>query len=438
MSSDDDTILSAYMDGQLDAGRQQRVESALVASPRLAENLRALSAVRDLVAGLPRDAGVDVSPEVMRRIRSLGRSPSRLDQSRPGAVWARRIAVGAGSVAVAAAILLMVMVLFSVPGNHGAATASRKAIDNVIADSGPGANTRLTDERGVSVAVDSGSSALRTAAVKSESLDTVSPADEQRTALAVALDTGSSYDDQQLARRMLDSPAERRLFVVKNGADGKIQQQVASVVERTSRFGFFKITVSQGIVIDPRHPDEATVFALLVSPKELGRLHDQLKNVIPDAVEESHADPGIVTQLADIGRVKQFAPVPTAEPATPGEVLAIRTRVGASDNGSPPAATTRRHPTPEQYNSAPDPHGPRRSIAVPDSEQGIEVATVDNGSRTAPNGPGSARAQTHSSDPLADAKLVVPKPESAAIASESAKPDEMVLVFVWICKSRPS
>jgi hypothetical protein len=145
MSSDDDTILSAYMDGQLDAAHQQRVEAALVASPRLSENLRALSAVRDLVAGLPREAGVDVSPEVMRRIRSLGRSPSRLGQSRSGAVWARRLAVGAGSVAVAAAILLMVTVLFSVPGNHGAATASHKAIDNVIADSG--ARCELTLDR---------------------------------------------------------------------------------------------------------------------------------------------------------------------------------------------------------------------------------------------------------------------------------------------------
>jgi hypothetical protein len=438
MSSDDDTILSAYMDGQLDAGQQQRLESALVASPRLGENLRALSAVRDLVAGLPRDSGVDVSPAVMRRVRNLGRSPSRLGANRLRAVWARRIAVGAGSVAMAAAILLMVTVLFSVPGNHGAATASRKAIDNVIADSEPGANTRLTDDRGVSVAVDSGSAALRTAEADSRSLDTVSPADEQRTAEAVALDMSSSYDDQQLARRMLDSPVERRRFVVRNGADGKTQQQVASVVERTSRFGFFKITVSQGIVIDPRHPDEATVFALLVSPKELGRLRDQLKNAIPDAVEESHADSEIVTQLADIGRVKQFAPVPTADSTTPGEALALKTRVSAFVNGSQPAATTRRHPTPEQYNSAPDPHGPRRSSAVPDPEQGIEVATVDNGSRTAPDGPGSARAQTHSSDPLADAKLVVPKPEPVAAASEPAKPDEMVLVFVWICKSRPS
>ena len=80
---------------------------------------------------------------------------------------------------------------------------------------------------------------------------------------------------------MLDNPAERRFFLIKNGADGKAQQQVASVVERTTRFGFFKITVPQGIVIDPRHPDQATVFALLVNPKELGRLRDQLKEVLP-------------------------------------------------------------------------------------------------------------------------------------------------------------
>ena len=54
------------------------VESALVASPELAENLRALTAVRELVAGLPRDAGADISPEVMRRIRGLNRSRSLL------------------------------------------------------------------------------------------------------------------------------------------------------------------------------------------------------------------------------------------------------------------------------------------------------------------------------------------------------------------------
>ena len=43
MSSDDETILSAYLDGELDSDQQQRVESALVASPGLAENLRALA-----------------------------------------------------------------------------------------------------------------------------------------------------------------------------------------------------------------------------------------------------------------------------------------------------------------------------------------------------------------------------------------------------------
>ena len=51
MSSGDDTFLSAYLDGQLDSDQQQLVESALVASPKLAENLRGLAAVRELVAG---------------------------------------------------------------------------------------------------------------------------------------------------------------------------------------------------------------------------------------------------------------------------------------------------------------------------------------------------------------------------------------------------
>ena len=75
MTLDDDSILSAYLDGQLGPEQQQAVESALFADPRLAEELRGLAALRDLLAGLPREAPADVTSRVMRRVRrraSLG------------------------------------------------------------------------------------------------------------------------------------------------------------------------------------------------------------------------------------------------------------------------------------------------------------------------------------------------------------------------------
>ena len=69
MTLDDDSILSAYLDGQLGPEQQQAVESALFADPRLAEELRGLAALRDLLAGLPREAPADVTSRVMRRVR---------------------------------------------------------------------------------------------------------------------------------------------------------------------------------------------------------------------------------------------------------------------------------------------------------------------------------------------------------------------------------
>ncbi len=69
MTLDDESILSAYLDGQLGPEEQQAVESALFADPRLAEELRGLATLRDLLAGLPREAPADVTCRVMRRVR---------------------------------------------------------------------------------------------------------------------------------------------------------------------------------------------------------------------------------------------------------------------------------------------------------------------------------------------------------------------------------
>src|SRR4051812_35968358 len=70
MNPEDDPFLSAYLDGELDPAQRAEVESALLSNPALAERLRQLAAVRDLVANLPRPSPrEDLSGAVLARIR---------------------------------------------------------------------------------------------------------------------------------------------------------------------------------------------------------------------------------------------------------------------------------------------------------------------------------------------------------------------------------
>src|SRR5436190_521410 len=70
MKPEDETFLSAYLDGELHPHEREGVESALLSDPALGERLRQLAAVRDLVASLPRPAArEDLAGAVVRRIR---------------------------------------------------------------------------------------------------------------------------------------------------------------------------------------------------------------------------------------------------------------------------------------------------------------------------------------------------------------------------------
>jgi hypothetical protein len=226
--------------------------------------------------------------------------------------------------------------------------------------------------------------------------------------------------DLESVRRLLDDPNLKRFFFVRGGRVGTARTQVASVVEQTieqtTRSGFYKITIAQGIVIDPRHPEEATVFAVLVKPKDLDSFVDKLHLNLPDSIEETPVDPRIVTQLADIGQVQ-------ACPATPGvtipqEALALRTNV---PGGRDPAAA-------ETQTVEPDRSGP-----VPSDR-----------SRRADNGPGSTRAKhddasapmpAHSPDPipLHDGPRY---PSGLPKQRPSPKmPEDRIVVLVWVTRS---
>ena len=111
--------------------------------------------------------------------------------------------------------------------------------------------------------------------------------------------------DQEHIRKLLDSPNLHRVFIVTDVIGGDASERVDSLLQQTPRGEprYGRITVSQGIVIDPKHPDQATVFALVMNEQELRQLREKLEETFPDDFEESIAEPGVVTQLADIGQV---------------------------------------------------------------------------------------------------------------------------------------
>jgi hypothetical protein len=202
--------------------------------------------------------------------------------------------------------------------------------------------------------------------------------------------TGSPHSrDRDRIRQFLDNPNARWSFLIKSGHDGTAEQQVERVVDQTAHYGFFKITIASGIEIDPRHPEEASVFTLLLKPAEIERLRDQLKAALPDLVEENPVDPRIVTQLADIGDVRAFPPAPLADVLISREDLALRTNVPGSTNNAAPAAS-----------------------------QGVA--------------PGIARG--HTLEPIPGKSDRRSPAGAAGPARGSDAPDDKVVVLVWVCR----
>jgi hypothetical protein len=352
MTLDDESILSAYLDGQLGPDEQQTVEAALLDDPGLADELRGLAALRDLLAGLPRESPVDLTSRVMRRVRRR----ALVGTARGFVAWGPVRA--AGLAAIAASVLMMLTAAWFLHHRTGPADA-RGQVVAARRDAVP--PSRPDDPK----------SGWPDFAQKArEPADGPGRSEERGRSQPESADgVGSTPDELVHVREYLDHPDLRRIFLVSDKGDGSSEQVVANVVEQTTRFNYYKITISQGIVIDPRHPDQATVFALVVGPRELDNLRDRLRMALRDRLEEEPAEPGIVTRLADIGHVEACRPSPPAEMHIPRVALAQKERiegvVGEAPN-PPPAENPERNerPTREQERSSPYAEVRDRSLVV--------------------------------------------------------------------------
>jgi anti-sigma factor RsiW len=367
MNVDDETVLSAYLDGELDADQRARVDAALLAYPALADQLRELAAVRDLVVHLPRVAPErDLSDSVVAAI-----ARSRLEGS--VALRQRRLERlrAIGEFAIAAAVLLsLTLGLRSVLRN-----VPPRPDHPALAAGGPDV-AGTSNARRVAEAAGGGraGSEVRSATTVA---DSTASSGAPVVASAPAAIVNGNETDRELARTrirsLLDNP-NLELYVVDlvggHAIDG-VEDIIKGLPRRDPSYG--RISVPEGIALDPVHPGEATVFAIPVDDdRERREVLARLKASFPDTFARSQASPIVVTQLADLDDASiragirsnsaDLVPPPgdlaravTAIRSVPKEKTVIRAPVPDEFPGMNVQEVREDGPTPEQMRSMPHP-----------------------------------------------------------------------------------
>lgn len=398
MNRDDETFLSAYLDGQLGPDARAGVESALAADPALSDHLRELVVVHELIAGLARpSAPVDLSGAVLAGIASRQRSrPLRVfNELAPQSLAAR----AATLIATAAALLAAVTLSLGEHHPHG------------------GANFHVRHVAPPAVVTPSGDETpSATASVASS--DSPSPSASTRAVASLTPTSAELQREREHAqiRRLLDSPHLKKVFVVTDVIGGEAGKAVGELLEKNERRRpvFARINVSHGFVIDPEHPGKAIVFAAVMDDTELARFEADLGNTVAH-FEVKPPQPEVLTQLADVAEVSVLK----------GRMVA-GVRIPESAPGTSPALRA----TPSSPVTAPSPrlHDPLSGVNVPIAPP-EELFVID---RDAPT-PEQERSAPHPS-------VVASKSERDAQAAEAheslpaslVEEPRLTVVLVWV------
>lgn len=283
MNLDDETLLSGYLDGELDPEQRARVESALAASPELTATLAELAAACGQVSGLsrplaPRDLTANVLARVARDPRARLRRAVRV---RPQLAWA--------GLAAAASLAALLAVR---PPDWGGGRSAGEAPSRIHAP-------RAVGDRPVASRETLATEALAESKAVHEAPEPV-----------VAVASGKVADREgERVRALLDRPGVQRLVVMVDAITPEALRTVEDALEATPRIEPLqgRLHVGQGIVLDPSRPGEAVVYMVVLDENELTNLQAQLTRRLKPgqvAVSTEPAEPAIVTQLADVGTIQ--------------------------------------------------------------------------------------------------------------------------------------
>lgn len=307
MNPNEESLISAYLDGELDPPRRMKVEAALLADPKLAERLQELSCVRGFVSGLPRPTvHHDVSGQVLARIEQLPQVRLRRFV-RESLQSPRRVGLFAG---VAAALVMAVAIPLVRHNSEQEKDFRNPSSPSVVTV--PQRETKPSP-RPESLPELKPSPATVVAADRNETKPIVTP---PRSLAPSDVERRAGKDQETLAG-VLDRPGVRRLLLYVDSLDSRTLNHVESALQKTHRTHSFRARqrVAQSIVIDPSLPNEAVVYTVVLTDHERSALERNLDAVVEVEPEgEDQPQPELLTRLTEVEDLKIFDFPSHAEP----------------------------------------------------------------------------------------------------------------------------
>jgi hypothetical protein len=276
MNLDDESLLSAYLDDELDERERSRLDSAFRNDPAMVRRLRELAKVRSLLADLPSfSAPVDIPLRVVVLI----------DRRQ----MVRRLVATTTALTVAAAVLVALTLAFA-PGSAPSAPGDQPA-PIVASNDSPGSAdpSNSTDVANPLAVADTGPGTAEELAKTSE---TILPTDPLR-----------ELYHQQIGR-LLERPGIRRIVVtvpeLTSQAIEALDQEVNGFVRQ--RPAFTRFDVGSALELDPEYPGEAVIFAVELQRAERHALVARIAESerLSATLREDRPSAGTLLQLAEI------------------------------------------------------------------------------------------------------------------------------------------
>ena len=348
MNLDDETLLSALLDDELDPVGRAAVASEVASSPSAAGVLADLGAARALVRGLDRPAiPVDLSAAILTAI------PPRVRRRRSLAGAGRLAASVVGMASIAASLLFAVALLFHAlhevdqPRPAQLAQSAPHRTDPIPSNPPiPGEVDAVTD-RSKSLAIEATPPPIARGNGDGEArLQKRARAAAPAVAVAAAPEVvGPESARPGQLDALLGHRRVVRAVIVAEGLD-QASRRVRTLIEqdadREPEFG--QVSLAQGMVVDPALPGAAEVFVVVLPESGRDGLVGRLRSEYGNIRVEDEAAPATVAQLTEAGHAGIFAgarPAPLG-PA-PGGIAALHAAkaAGQSEPIAAPAASGR-------------------------------------------------------------------------------------------------
>lgn len=298
MSFDDETLLSAYLDGELDPARRRKVERALKSSPALAGRLRDLAGVRDALRGLSAPAvPEDLAPRIVSELRVRKRYVETVR------AWKRAGLILGPFVGIAAGLL----VAWSVWGY--------------------GADPKVPDPERLIVAERTTPEVVKPAPEEPEKPETVAEVElevEEAPDVAEAVRgrevvaelepsrEREREEDQEALREILEHPKARRILIPVDVVDEESLKRVEDAIGLTARTHprHARLRLYQGVVIDPENAGRAVVYAMALDSTEAANLKRNLGKSFGAVSKAEEVAPSVLAELSETVQLDVFETTP--------------------------------------------------------------------------------------------------------------------------------